>query len=137
VEQISWPNFGAYGSTSALMALSGGAAIAVVFLNAAPLWLRLPVHFAGGSLLCLTRPSSRRPSPSAPLEYVGTALTIQTLLDFLLAIDSIQFVRIVVVASDWPGASLMLAASPIVGITAMLSLRRLTEAAPLAEGKRR
>jgi hypothetical protein len=44
-------------------------------------------------------------------------------------------VPIVVVAFDWPGAFLMLAAGPIVGIAAMLSLKRLPEAAAFAGGK--
>jgi sugar phosphate permease len=57
-------------------------------------------------------------------------------MGFLLTIGSIQLVPIVVDVFDWSGAFLMLAAGPIVGIVAMLWLRRLPESRALANGKR-
>ena len=71
-----------------------------------------------------------------PPEYVGTGLTIQTSLGFMLTMGSSWVEPIVSNAFDCPGAFLMLAAGPLVGIVAMLSLRRLPEAAVLAGGKR-
>jgi MFS family permease len=129
--------YGRTSTTSALMALSGGSAIAAIFLTSAPLWLLLPVLFLWGiTIVADSAQFSAAISELSPPEYVGSALTMQTSMGFLLTIGSIQLVPIVVDAFGWPGAFLMLAAGPVVGIIAMLSLRRLPESLALAGGKR-
>jgi MFS family permease len=129
--------YGRTSTTSALMALSGGSAIAAIFLTSAPLWLLLPVLFLWGiTIVADSAQFSAAISELSPPEYVGTALTMQTSMGFLLTIGSIQLVPIVVDAFGWSGAFLMLAAGPVVGIVAMLALRRLPESLALAGGKR-
>jgi MFS family permease len=59
---------------------------------------------------------------SVPPHAVGTALTMQTCLGFLLTLISIQLVPPVVARAGWPTAFAMLALGPIAGI---MAIRRL------------
>ena len=97
-------------------------------------WVRL--FLWGITIVADSAQFSAAISELSPPEYVGTALTMQTSMGFLLTIGSIQLVPIVVDAFGWSGAFLLLAAGPVVGIVAMLSLRRLPESLALAGGKR-
>jgi hypothetical protein len=54
---------------------------------------------------------------------VGTALTLQTSLGFLLTMASIQLVPLVAGRIGWPVAMALLAAGPAVGIAAIRALR--------------
>ncbi len=124
-------------TTSVAMAISGGAAIVAVFVADASIWVLAPVLFIWGiSIVADSAQFSAAISELSPPEYVGSALTLQTGLGFLLTLGSIQLVPYVVDAFGWSGAFLMLAAGPAVGIAAMLALRRLPEARLLAGGRR-
>jgi MFS family permease len=68
--------------------------------------------------------------------YVGTALTLQTSLGFLLTLFTIRLVPPLVDRFGWENAFLVLALGPVFGIWSMLRLRRLPEAARMASGKR-
>ena len=59
---------------------------------------------------------------SDPL-YIGTALTLQTAMGFLLTVFSIRVMAFVAANWGWPAASAMLAIGPALGIIAMLGLR--------------
>jgi hypothetical protein len=59
---------------------------------------------------------------SVPAHAVGTALTMQTCLGFLLTFFSIQLVPIVVARAGWAMAFAILALGPVAGI---LAIRRL------------
>ncbi len=61
----------------------------------------------------------------APPDAVGTALTLQTSLGFLLTMASIQGVPWAAEAFGWPWAFAGLALGPAAGIAAMLRLARL------------
>lgn len=61
---------------------------------------------------------------SVPSHAVGTALTLQTSLGFLLTMASIQLVPLVAARIGWPVAMALLAAGPAVGIAAIRALRR-------------
>jgi len=129
--------YGRTATTSALMALSGGSAIAAIFLTSATLWLLLPILFLwGATIVADSAQFSAAISELSPPEYVGSALTIQTSLGFLLTLGSIQLVPVIVDAVAWPGAFALLAVGPALGIVAMLSLRRLPESLALASGHR-
>jgi len=58
--------------------------------------------------------------------YIGTALTIQTCLGFLLTLMTIRLVPLLQSRFGWRGAFAMLALGPALGAIAMLRLRRLT-----------
>jgi hypothetical protein len=60
--------------------------------------------------------------------YVGTALTLQTALGFLLTVVTIQLVPVVAEAAGWPVAVAMLAIGPLLGSVAMARLTPLLPA---------
>jgi MFS family permease len=68
--------------------------------------------------------------------YVGTALTVQTSLGFLLTIVTIQVVPALVARLGWTWALALLALGPVFGIASMLRLRSLPEAVRMASGRR-
>lgn len=68
--------------------------------------------------------------------YVGTALTMQTSLGFLLTLFSIRLIPPLVERVGWEWAFLVLVVGPLCGIAAMVRLRRLPEAVKMASGNR-
>ncbi len=68
--------------------------------------------------------------------YVGTALTTQTCLGFLLTMATIRLVPLLRDASGWWLALAVLALGPAFGLASMLRLRALPEAEKLASGNR-
>jgi sugar phosphate permease len=68
----------------------------------------------------------------APRHAVGTALTLQTSLGFLLTMASIQLVPRLVDGIGWRWAFVVLAGGPVIGIGAMRRLLALRRAAPKA-----
>jgi MFS family permease len=71
----------------------------------------------------------------APPEAVGTALTVQTCLGFLLTLVTIELMPVLVEALSWTSAFAVLALGPAVGIVAMARLRARPEARQLAGGR--
>lgn len=69
-------------------------------------------------------------------EYTGTALTLQTSLGFLLTLITIRLIPTLQGAVGWQWAFAFLAIGPVVGIVAMLALRRSPTAAKLAGGNK-
>lgn len=67
--------------------------------------------------------------------YVGSALTLQTAVGFLITIGSIQLIPVVENAVGWQWAFAPLAVGPVVGTVSMLWLRRLPETERLAGGR--
>jgi MFS family permease len=68
-------------------------------------------------------------------EFKGTALTLQTSLGFLLTLLTIRSIPVLERLAGWGGSFAFLAVGPVVGIWAMLRLRRSPAAANLANGK--
>ena len=68
--------------------------------------------------------------------YVGTALTLQTALGFLLTLISIALIPILVASLGWTKVFWILAAGPVFGIISMMRLRKLPEAERMASGHR-
>jgi MFS family permease len=68
--------------------------------------------------------------------YVGTALTVQTSLGFLLTLLTIRLIPAVVGAVGWDCALMILAVGPAWGVWSMNRLRRLPDAARMASGNR-
>ena len=123
--------------TSWAMAISGTCCLLVGFLFGANPLLLLTVSAIWGVTViadspqfsaCITELGDRR--------YIGTALTIQTSLGFLLTSFSIQLVPFFVKLVGWRYAFAILAPGPFLGMLAMLRLRGLPEAAKIANGKR-
>lgn len=68
--------------------------------------------------------------------YMGTALTIQTCLGFLLTTVTIELIPGLVARVGWRWAFAALAPGPALGVAAMLRLRSLPEARRIAQGRR-
>ena len=68
--------------------------------------------------------------------YVGTALTMQTCLGFLLTLVTIRLIPPLVARLGWSWSFMALALGPAFGIRSMLRLRSLPEAARMASGHR-
>jgi MFS family permease len=66
-------------------------------------------------------------------QYIGTALTIQMCIGFLLTSVSIELVPKV---GNWRYAFMILAPGPLFGVISMLRLRQLPEAVKIAHGRR-
>jgi MFS family permease len=75
-------------------------------------------------------------SELADSRYIGTALTLQTSLGFLLTLFTIRIIPPLVDRVGWEWAFAVLALGPAFGIWSMLRLRGLPEAEKLASGNR-
>ena len=68
--------------------------------------------------------------------YVGTALTLQTAIGFLLTIVTIRLLPVWQQTLGWRWAFAPLAIGPALGTWSMLALRRRPEASRIAGGRR-
>lgn len=120
------------------MAVSGCAALAVAVLVEAPLWALLPIMLVWGfSVIADSAQFSAAISELSPQEYVGTALTMQICIGFLLTFVSIHLVGLLVDGGPhWGAAFGLLALGPLYGVVSMLALRRRPEAVAMAGGRR-
>jgi MFS family permease len=128
-----------YGRTTITIAsllISGTCAVGVGFLfGGHPLLLAGVCLVWGFAIVADSAQFSAAVSELAPREYVGTALTLQTSLGFLLTLFTIRMVPPLVTAVTWRYAFALLAIGPIVGIWAMYRLRRSPAASRLANGR--
>ncbi|HKW46771.1 MAG TPA: MFS transporter [Gemmatimonadaceae bacterium] len=107
------------------LAASGTCAILIGFTFGKTLWLLVPVSLIWGFFVIADSAQfSVLVTEAVPPHAVGTALTVQTSIGFLLTMLSIQLVPPVAAAIGWRWAFVMLAAGPIVGIAAIQQLRR-------------
>ena len=72
----------------------------------------------------------------ADADRIGTVLTMQTAMGFLLTLLTIQLMPIAVEGLSWRFAFAVLAVGPLFGIVAMVRLRHRPEACRLANGRR-
>lgn len=122
--------------TSAAMFVSGACALAVGLLYAKPLPVLLPLLVIWGvSVVADSAQFSTAVSELAPAELVGSALTLQTCLGFLLTCLTIYFLPALAAQIGWRWSMAFLAVGPALGVWAMLVLRRRPEAARMAGGR--
>lgn len=123
--------------TSLSMVVSGLCRLAAGPLFGAPLVVLVPFCLLWGfAVVADSAQFSTCVTELADPSYVGTALTLQTALGFLLTVVTIQFVPVVASVVGWRWAFVPVAIGPAVGTLAMLRLRTLPEAARLAGGRR-
>jgi MFS family permease len=122
--------------TTASLVVSGACALVVGLLFAHPGWLTVACLVWGFAVIADSAQFSAAVSELADPRYVGTALTAQVSLGFLLTLVSIRIVPPLVDAVGWSGALAVLALGPAVGAWSMLRLRRLPEARRMASGNR-
>ncbi|WP_132058423.1 MFS transporter [Halorussus amylolyticus] len=122
--------------TSASMVVSGVACIAAGFAFGSSLVVVVPfVLIWGFAIVADSAQFSAAVSELAEESYVGTALTLQTAIGFLLTTISIQLIPFVAEMVGWQWAFTALTIGPALGTLAMLRLRGLPEAGRLAGGR--
>jgi len=111
--------------TIVAMAVSATCALAIGFLTSAPLFVVAAVSIVWGiSIVADSAQFSAAVTEFAPGQYVGTAITLQTCLGFLLTIVTIRLVPVWVDWWGWELAYVPLAIGPATGILAMWPLWR-------------
>ena len=123
--------------TSWAMAISGTCCLVIGFIYDVSVFALLLVAVIWGATVvadsaqfsaCVTELSDQR--------YVGTALTLQLCVGFLITTLSIKLIPPLVDAVGWRYAFMALAPGPVFGVISMLRLRQLPEAEKIAQGKR-
>lgn len=123
--------------TSAAMAASGLCCLLAGFLFGGNPWaLTLLCLVWGFAVVADSAQFSAGVSELAPPGRIGTALTLQTSLGFLLTLATIRLVPVLERLVTWRWAFAALALGPAIGIWAMLRLRHRPEAVRMASGRR-
>lgn len=123
--------------TSWAMTISGTCCLLIGFLfGGSPFLLLLVAAIWGASVVADSAQFSTCVTELGDPRYVGTALTMQTCVGFLLTTISIELIPYFVQALGWQYAFTILAPGPLLGVIAMLRLRGLPEAAKIAHGRR-
>jgi MFS family permease len=117
------------------MVVSGLCSLVVGLAFDAPVLLIAVVLVWGFAIVADSAQFSSSVSELAEPEYVGTQLTTQTSVGFLLTLASIQLVPLAADRVGWRWAFAMLAVGPVLGSWAMWLLKRSPEAAKLAGGR--
>ena len=122
-------------TTIVSMVVSGLCALSIgFFFGGSPTLVALIALIWGFAIVADSAQFSAAISELSTPEYMGTALTMQTSLGFLLTMVSIRLIPILVDLIGWQWAFTILAIGPAFGIWAMQSLRQSPLAAKLANG---
>ncbi|HXS01077.1 MAG TPA: MFS transporter [Pyrinomonadaceae bacterium] len=120
--------------TSVAMAISGTCCMVIGFLYGGnPFLLLFVAAIWGATVVADSAQFSSCVTELGDPQYIGTALTIQMCIGFLLTTVSIELVPKV---GDWRYAFMILAPGPLLGVISMLRLRQLPEAVKIANGRR-
>ncbi len=123
--------------TSWAMAISGTCCLVIGFLfGGNPFLLLLVAAIWGATVVADSAQFSACVTELGDPQYLGTALTMQTCIGFLLTTVSIQLIPYFVQRWGWQYAFAILAPGPLLGVIAMLRLRVLPEAVKIAQGRR-
>ena len=123
--------------TSWAMVISGGCCLTIGLLfGASPALLLTISGIWGASVVADSAQFSACVTELGDPQYLGTALTIQTSLGFLLTTISIELIPRAVNLAGWRYAFMILAPGPLFGVISMLRLRALPEASKIAQGRK-
>ena len=115
--------------TIAAMAVSGACALAIgPSMSVSVAWVAFVAMVWGISIVADSAQFSAAVTELAPVQYVGTAITLQTCLGFLLTILTIRAVPVWADRWGWERAYMPLAIGPALGIVAMWILWRAERA---------
>ena len=123
--------------TIVAMAVSGSCALVVGFLFGAAPWALVALCLVWG--VAIVADSAQFSASIAELSdraLVGTALTVQTCLGFLLTLLTVHLIPPLVDAVGWRYAFVALAPGPALGVLAMWRLRRHPDSIRIAGGRR-
>lgn len=123
--------------TSLSMAISGSCCILIGLLyNANPLFLLAAAAVWGASVVADSAQFSTCVTELGEPQYMGTALTIQVCIGFLITMASIEMIPLLVETVGWRYAFIALAPGPLFGVVSMLRLRAMPESVKIAHGRR-
>jgi MFS family permease len=122
--------------TSLSLTISGLCCMLAGFLYTHPLPLTVLCLIWGIAVVADSAQFSAAVSELSDPRYVGTTLTVQTSLGFLLTMITIWLIPLLLEELGWRYVFLVLLPGPVFGIWSMLQLRRLPEARKLACGRR-
>ena len=123
--------------TSLAMAISGSCCLLIGFLfGGSPVLILAVAAIWGATIVADSAQFSTCVTELGNQQYMGTALTIQTCIGFLLTSISIELVPVFLKIAGWRYAFAILAPGPLLGVLAMLRLRSLPEARLIAHGRR-
>lgn len=123
--------------TSGAMAISGTCCLVIGLLYGGnPIILLLVAAIWGATVVADSAQFSSCITEVGDPQYIGTALTIQMCIGFLLTTVSIELIPKAVAAWSWRYAFMILAPGPLLGVIFMLRLRQLPEAIKIAHGRR-
>ena len=123
--------------TMAAMAVSGACALLAGALFGAEPWLLMLLCLVWG--ISVVADSAQLSSSVIELSepsHIGTMLTVQTCIGFLITLATTHLIPYLVGAVGWHFAFAPLAAGPFLGVLAMARLRAHPDAVKLANGKR-
>ncbi len=113
---------------SIAMVLSGACCLLVGLFFDNPFWLIVITIIWGITVVADSAQFSTCVTELADPRYIGTALTIQTCVGFLLTMITIRLVPYLASSIGWQYAFIILAPGPFLGVLSMLRLRSLPEA---------
>jgi len=116
--------------------ISGGCCLLAAFLLDSPALLTVLCLVWGLAVVADSAQFSTAITELTDAEHIGTALTVQTALGFLLTMVTIWMIPPLVDRIGWEWAFATLAIGPLFGIISMARLRALPEAARMAAGNR-
>jgi MFS family permease len=109
---------------SAAMAMSGACCLVIgFFFGKAPLALLVLAAIWGATVVADSAQFSALVTEHGDPRYLGTALTLQTCIGFLITTISIRMMPLLVARVGWEWAFAFLAPGPLLGILAMMRLR--------------
>ncbi len=120
----------------ASLAISGSCALVVGLFFGSPGVLTVVCLVWGLAVVADSAQFSTAVSELSDPRYVGTALTMQTSLGFLLTLFTIRMVPPLTERFGWYWAFAALAIGPAFGLWSMVRLRRLPESQKIASGNR-
>jgi MFS family permease len=106
----------------AMLCSGACAALTLVVYGRSPWLLYALIVLWGFAVVADSAQFSALVSEHAPRDHVGTALTLQTCVGFLLTIVTIELLPRVAAATSWQWASLLLVPGPLLGAYAMNQL---------------
>jgi MFS family permease len=118
------------------LALSGACALGAGFFYSQPGVLTALCLLWGVAVVADSAQFSAAVSELTDPRYVGTALTLQTSLGFLLTLFTLRLVPPLQAMLGWERVFMLLTVGPVFGIWSMRRLRSLPEAARMACGRR-
>lgn len=111
--------------TSVAMIVSGACCVLAGLVFDSPILLLAVAFVWGVSVVADSAQFSACVTELGDRQYVGTALTLQTCIGFLITTASIALVPVAVESIGWRYAFALLAPGPFLGTLAMLRLRRV------------